>query len=221
MSIKYLFIIALTLCIALQVTTTSAQQLRIACVGNSITYGSGIKDKEINSYPAQLDKMSGEDWQVRNFGVSGATMLKKGDKPYWEQQAFQQAQDFKPDIVIIKLGTNDSKPQNWQYHEEYVKNYLEMIRQFKELSSSPQIFICLPVPAYEVKWGINPEIIKKEMIPAIKKVARKTDSEVINLFKALKDKEEMFPDKIHPNKAGAKLMAETIYEVLVKELSHN
>ena len=61
------------------------EKIRVACVGDSITFGSGIQDRNTNSYPAQLGRLLGEKWETRNFGVSGATLLKNGDKPYWKQ----------------------------------------------------------------------------------------------------------------------------------------
>ena len=71
--------------VAMAVSACGSEPKRVACVGDSITYGSGIKGRETKSYPAQLAGMLGEDYVVKNFGVSGATMLKKGDKPYWKQ----------------------------------------------------------------------------------------------------------------------------------------
>src|SRR4051812_7771397 len=87
-------------------------KIKVACVGDSITFGAGIKDRDKNSYPAQLQGLLGSGYEVKNFGVSGATLLKEGDKPYWKEKAFEAAKKFEPNIVIIKLGTNDSKPQN-------------------------------------------------------------------------------------------------------------
>lgn len=89
------------------------QKVRVACVGNSITYGAGIAAREQNSYPAQLQYYLGEDYEVRNFGVSGCTSLQQGDYPYVQTGAYAQSLEFRPDIILIKLGTNDSKPQNW------------------------------------------------------------------------------------------------------------
>lgn len=88
----------------------------VACVGDSITYGAGIPNRQHNSYPAQLGRMLQEfdsRWECRNYGVSGATLLRNGDLPYVQQSAYQQARAAAPDVVIIKLGTNDSKPVNW------------------------------------------------------------------------------------------------------------
>src|ERR1043165_8271897 len=78
--------------------------IRVACVGDSITYGYGIKDREHDSYPAQLGSLLGKKWEVQNFGVNGATALKKGTRSYSEQKSFQDALLFKPDVVVIQLG---------------------------------------------------------------------------------------------------------------------
>ena len=125
---------------------------RIACVGDSITYGAAIKDRAKNCYPAQLGRMLGEKFDVRNFGVNGATMLKKGDKPYWKLKAYADAHDFQPEVVVIKLGTNDSKPHNWKHKEEYVADYVALIESFQKLESKPTVWVCYPVPAYPGRW---------------------------------------------------------------------
>src|SRR5438270_834071 len=83
--------------------------IKVACVGDSITQGSGLQE---NTYPLQLQRMLGSNYEVRNFGVGGATLLEQGDKPYIQQKLYQDSLAFQPDVVVIMLGTNDSKPQN-------------------------------------------------------------------------------------------------------------
>lgn len=188
--------------------------VRVACVGDSITFGAGIKDRAKNSYPAQLGAMLGEEWEVSNFGVNGATMLKKGDKPYWKQRAFDSALESRPHVVIIKLGTNDTKPQNWKHKAEMASNYKEMIDRFAALETHPKIWICYPVPAFPARWGIRDSIIKDELIPIIADIAEDKDVPVIDLYKPFVGKADLFPDKIHPNAKGAGMMAEMIAEVI-------
>ena len=65
--------------------------IRVACIGNSITYGAGIANREQNSYPAQLQAYLGPDYEVRNFGVSATTLLRSGDYPYVRTAAYRQA----------------------------------------------------------------------------------------------------------------------------------
>jgi len=195
-----------------------SEPIRVACVGDSITYGSGIKDRRKNSYPAQLGKLLGEKWNVRNFGVSGATLLKKGNKPYWQQQAFQDALSFQPHVVIIKLGTNDTKPPNWQFKEDFADDYNDMINEFADLPSKPKIWICLPVPAYSNNWGIRDSVIRTEVIPAIRKIARAKHFPVIDLYQPFRNQMHLFPDNVHPNAQGAFLMAKIIYQAITGEM---
>ena len=190
------------------------QTIRVACIGDSITYGASIKNRIKDCYPAQLGRMLGEKWQVRNFGVSGATMLKKGDLPYWNQKAFKDALAYNPDIVVIKLGTNDTKPQNWKFKDQFTTDCAEMIDRFAELPGNPQLWICQPVPAYGERWGISETIIKNELIPLIKQAARDKFVPVIDLYGPLSNKPELFPDKIHPNAEGAHSIAKEIYATL-------
>lgn len=194
----------------------SFTQIKVACVGDSITFGFTIENREQNSYPDQLGRLLGKNWEVKNFGVICATLLKKGDFPYWKQKAFIDAKDFNPDVVIITLGTNDTKPENWKFKNEYIADYTVMIKEFRELPSKPYIFICLPVPAYAKNWGISDSIIRIDIIPMIKSVSKKNNIPIIDLYKPLNKHAEWFPDKIHPNAKGAREMAKVINKVLLK-----
>ena len=193
-----------------------SEQIRVACVGDSITYGAGIKDRKNMNYPKQLGKLLGKEYEVRNFGNSGSTMLKKGDKPYWKQKEFKAALEYAPNIVIIKLGTNDTKPQNWKHGAEYSVDYKAMISSFTKLSSKPKVYICLPVPVVKTRWGITNEIVIKEIIPAIRKISDQTKSEIIDLNTPFKGKNELIPDSVHPNGAGATVIANTIKKSIKK-----
>ena len=197
-----------------------AEPIRVACVGDSITFGYGIKDRDKLSYPAQLGKLLGNKYEVRNFGVNGHTLLSKGNAPYIKSKAYRDALAFEPQIVIIKLGTNDSKPVNWQYKNEFIPDYLALIQSFQKLKSQPQVFICKPVPVFPERWGITDKIVK-QTLPLIEQVSQKSGATIIDLYSALSHKAELFPDKVHPNEAGATIMAETIAKAIVPSSSNN
>ena len=188
--------------------------IRVACVGDSITYGAGVKDRETNCYPAVLGRMLGAKWEVRNFGVSGATMLKKGDKPYTKQKAFTAALEMKPNVVIIKLGTNDSKPQNWKNKAEFAVDTRDLINEFRKVDPKVRVYLCLPVPAYPGNWGISDGVIRGEVIPLLRAVAKAMQATETDLYTALSGKPQLFPDKVHPNAEGAALMAATVFRAL-------
>ncbi len=193
---------------------TQAQKLKVACVGNSITEGAAIAAGK--KYPDQLQALLGEGYDVRNYGLGGRTLLKKGNRPYWSEPKYQELLQWAPDIVVIKLGTNDSKPVNWQYKDSFVTDYIAFVESFRQLASHPKIYLCYPIPAYENKFTISGEVIKKEIIPDVKKVAKKTHSRVIDLYRPLLDKPEVLYDGVHPNADGARLIANAVYKSIRK-----
>ena len=188
--------------------------IRVACVGDCITFGAGVENRETNCYPVVLAKLLGSRFDVRNFGVSGATLLKNGDLPYWKLPQFEQLTDFAPQVIILALGTNDSKPQNWRYREQFAGDLRALLDHFAARPSHPKIWVCFPPPVYETKWGINEDTVSGEIIPLIKQIAKERNVPTIDLHQALSDRPEYFPDKIHPNATGAGMMAMTIFTAL-------
>lgn len=195
----------------------SKDAVRVACIGNSITYGHGIKERTHDSYPAVLGRLLGKGYNVRNFGMCGTTLLNKGDFPYCEQQVFKDALAFNPGIVIIKLGTNDSKSFNWKYKSDFKKDLQSLIDTLYTLPARPKIFLCYPAKVYQTGNRINDSIIFNEIIPKIKDVANYNNLPIIDLHSATDKIPDLFPDNIHPNEEGAALLAKIIYDALMKQ----
>jgi lysophospholipase L1-like esterase len=72
-------------------------KIKVACVGDSITQGVGTILAK--SYPKQLGIFLGSEFEVGNFGISGATMLRGGDKPYSQQLEYQE--QFPPLSLLL------------------------------------------------------------------------------------------------------------------------
>lgn len=187
--------------------------VKVACVGDSITKGFGTGSG--NSWPEQLGRMLGKDWEVRNFGVSGTTLMNSGDKPYQKQAAFGNAKAFNPDVVVIMLGTNDTKPDNWKkFQADFEADLTDMAKQFLALSGKPRIFLCHPpyIPGGG-NWGIN-EPSTLEEIPVIARVAKTMKLGLVDVHGSLKGKDRMIPDKVHPNAEGAGVIAGAVFKAL-------
>ena len=195
---------SLLLFLASLVPLSAAEPIKVACVGDSITAGVGA-DKG-KSYPAQLQTLLGGGYTVGNFGVSGRTLLSKGDRPYVKEKAYQAALAMKPDIVIIMLGTNDTKPQNWRFQKEFEADYKALVESFKRLDSKPQVFLCRPSPGPEKPGNIYEGDLVK-LRPRIDKLAASLGCKVIDMNAALAGKPGMLADTVHPNTAGAAELA--------------
>ncbi len=212
--LKILSILTLLFCVC----TSHAQAIRIACVGDSITYGAYIKNREKDSYPAQLGKILGEKFDVKNFGFNGATTLFKGNFPYVKTKRYANALKFNPNIVIIKLGTNDSKAINIKYADtDFEKDLSSIIESFKALPTNPKIYLCIPVPAFMNGKNIDADRVKNIIIPKVKNVAKKYGLKTINLYDVFDGKGKLFPDKIHPNEEGAKIIATEISKHIIEK----
>lgn len=211
---RFLF---LSLVIAgIMLSSCGTKQIKVACVGDSITEGSGIKLKSKYTYPIMLDNILPENYSVLNCGKSGATMLKASKRPYWSCLEFANVFAFEPDIIIIKLGTNDSKIENWN-EENFYADYQTMIDTFKTIPGNPEIFVCSPVPAYNSSWNISDSVIYNGVIPVVKKIADQNKLKLIDLYGPFGGLPQLFSDGIHPNEEGAAFMAKTIAPYILKE----
>jgi lysophospholipase L1-like esterase len=195
-------------------TGPATRPIRVACVGDSITFGMSIKDPAHDGYPAQLQRLLGDGYAVANFGYNGATLLSHGDKPYVKQKPYAAALADRADVVVIVLGTNDSKPQNWAHASEFAADYAALIRAFRDANPAVQVYVGEPPPAFPGKWGINETVIAREVCPDVKRVAASNGATVIDLQAPLLDDAADFRDTVHPNAAVAGKLAKAVFEAI-------
>jgi alpha-L-fucosidase 2 len=181
-------------------------EIKIACVGDSITEGWGLEDQSRSAYPVMLDKYLGDGYSVLNCGRSAATLQKKGDLPFWDCKEFYDVFAYEPDMIVIMLGTNDTKAQNWN-HESFISDYQALIDTFNTIPAIPEIYVCLPVPVFETSWGINDSTLTNAIIPILKEAAGRNSLRVIDLYHPMIGERGNFPDNIHPNEEAAEKMA--------------
>ena len=197
-------------------TCAYAQQkkIKVACVGNSITYGSGVANREVNAYPVKLQGMLGEEYEVGNFGKPGATLLNKGHRPYTQQQEYKDAIDFAGDIVVIHLGINDTDPRNWpNYQDEFIEDYRSLIKDFREANPKARFLIARMTPLSDRHWRYESGTRDwhEQIQEAIACVARAEGIQMINFFEPLHPYPFILEDAIHPNAEGAEMLAKIVY----------
>jgi MYXO-CTERM domain-containing protein len=200
--------------------STAGAQIKVACVGDSITAGAGSTAG--NDYPAVLGRLLGAGWQVRNFGDSGKTMMKMPANPagesYWLQPTYPASKTFAPAIVVIMLGTNDSKTANWRGgNNMYDADYRAMIGEYQALPSKPKVFAVLPPPSTMPSFTIDGAVIRDQIVPIIRKIARDLPSvSLIDVFDAYLPTPDQYltADGVHPNDKGHALLAQTVGKAL-------
>ena len=206
-------------------------RIRVACVGDSITYGCFCAGQPWNSYPSQLGRLLGDAYQVVNYGamlcvpmmtlhVINRTLTKSGDHPYTAEELYLKSMEFRPDIVLIMLGTNDTKPYNWD-PEAYKRDMIDMIDSYRSLDPQPQVFIMLPPPAFEVRgkvmWDIRADVLENELLPILREIADENGVPLIDTYSPFLEQSKLFIDGVHPTPDGAGLLARTVYDAIENE----
>ena len=210
--LRNIYLLTLLLTFSMQ-----AQKIKVACVGNSVTYGTGVAERELNSYPSQLQKFLGNGYEVANFGYPGATVLKQGHKPYWENPIFEDSKSFLPNLVVLHLGLNDQGNNNWPEHKgEFVSDYLDLIQQYRSLPSSPQIIICKMSPSFSGHHWFEEGMREnyQEIQAKIDTIGKRAGVSIIDLQDPLYRFPEYYVDDLHPSREGATIIANKIYRFI-------
>lgn len=205
------------LSIVINLNVLANTPIKVACIGNSVTYGAGLSNRQLDAYPAQLQKLLGSDYQVENFGRNGATLLKKGHNPYYKTEEFNKALAFNADIAIIHLGLNDTDPRNWpNFKDDFEADYAWLLDTLRKQNPFIKLYVSRLTPIFSEHprfksgtrnwyWQIQ------ERIPEI---AKANHAKLIDLNSALYNRPDLFPDNLHPIKEGAAIIARTVYQNL-------
>lgn len=198
-------------------------QIKVALVGDSVTYGHSIKNWPKNNYPALLSDALGEEYCVKSYGVSGSTVQPGGDQPYNITKAYTWSHEFEADILVFMLGSNDSKPENWQGTEKFKKEYIKLLNSYTEAENPPIVLLCTPPTAYFPEgvteglsnYDVQPLIIE-EIAEIVKEVANEKDYMLININDLTANRRDLFgKDNVHPNNSGAKEIASAVYKHII------
>ena len=208
------FLLSLLLLLS-TVSATARKVVRVACVGNSITYGTGIANRERDAYPSQLQRLLGKDFVVGNFGKPGATLLRHGHRPYFQQTEFRDALQFKADIAVIHLGINDTDPRNWpNFRDEFASDYVALMDSFRKVNPKVRIILArlTPIRYDHPRFDSGTELWRREISQTIERIAQAQGLELIDFYQPLIAHPDWLSDGIHPDPRGAKALAETVYK---------
>lgn len=190
--------------------------IRVACVGDSITYGALIDFRERYSYPAQLQQMLGDGYEVKNFGAPGYAVQHDSALSYWNQPLMAESAEFEPDIVLFMLGTNDANDQNWYNARVFLHDYREMIQWYRDLPSAPAVYLLSP-PPYFLEASSDSQMAARinNIAELLRRMVVYDPWPLIDVHAATSERPELFlEDHLHPNTDGYKVIAKTVYAAL-------
>lgn len=187
--------------------------IKVACVGDSITYGHGTEPREEKHYPLLLQKLLGETWIVENFGVSGSIAQSVGDLPYVTTPEFYESLAFDADVLVLMLGTNDSKSRNWTSPDAFRADYEALISEYLEGNPDMQIVLCTCCTVFDNSYDI-----RESRVSIINNIVRTIAEEhgypLVDVQTLTLEHPEWFPDGVHPSNDGAAAIAQAVAEVL-------
>ncbi len=202
--------------IAMCTVSCNDEPVRVACMGDSITYGHGIADRENDTYPGILKQKLGKKYEVRNFGVCGVTAMDGTDMPYINEQEYRNALEFNPHLVILMLGTNDTKPYNWKDRSKFKADMKAMIDTLRSLPAKPEIWLMLPTPVTSHAFFIDGSIIDSEIVPAVRELAQEESLPFVDLNTPFQGKEQYFMDTVHPTEQGDSIIADIVFNTVFR-----
>ncbi len=189
--------------------------IKISCIGDSITYGLNIENPDEDSYPNQLQMMLADQYLGNpDLGRSGAAVWRSSPLPYNTTIQFKNAKDGAADIQIVCLGSNDTVNQiNDSFKEQFIKDYLTLLTELKKGSPTARTFVCMIPPIFGAENATFAEKVP-EINNLVIEVSNRFGASVIDLNTPFVSREDLFSDGIHPNEAGAGLIAEIVYNAI-------
>ena len=183
--------------------------VRIACVGDSIVYGYGVeKHIDTDAWPSVLQKMLGNAFQVRNYGLCGTGAIAENGLPYWKTLRYRQSLLDQPEIVLILLGTNDARTDVWN-EAAYQSGIQKMGSDYTSLSSHPKIIYMMSPEVFPDEYGnigfeISGKLLDQGVHPAQKRLF---PEDSIDLYSLFMNHREYFVDGVHPDREGNRIIA--------------
>lgn len=193
-------------------------QIKIACVGDSTTYGHGISGWPGNNYPAVLQNLLGDAYHVNNYGVSSFAVQESADRSYRTLPHYQESIAYDADYVVFMMGSNDSKPHNWKGADAFREDLLSLLDTYGD----SEILLCTLPAAFFLEGqteGVTNHDIQPLIVNEIAEITREVAAErgytLIDIHALTARHPEWFEkDGVHPSNEGAAAIAREIYAVL-------
>ena len=199
-------------------------QIKVACIGDSITYGHGISGWPENNYPAVLQALLGDGYHVQNFGVSGRAVHDNSDQPYRALQQYQDSLAYGADIIVFMMGSNDTKPENWFGEDAFRAALTDLLDDYTQGEKKPEIYICTTPACFFLEDSAG-ELTSFDLRPAyadiaagiVQEAAGELGYPVIDIHALTQANPDWFAkDGVHPNNDGAAAIAKAVCDAITE-----
>lgn len=197
-----------------------AGKIHVAAIGDSNTYGAGVLLKGRNrwSYPAQLARLLGDRYQVLNYGLNRSTLQRDGDWPYAANRFAEASLRARADIVLIMLGTNDARGDNWNA-EAYESELADFARRYSADGTST-VYLLTPPIAFSNRRGVSGRTVAEEVVPIVRRVAEQESLPLTDVFDVTERGVPAHRDGIHLGADASRLVAEAVAATITTEQDH-
>ena len=157
---------------------------KVLWMGDSITQGFGPL-RSAHTYVSVANRLL--NYEVLNQGIGGYV---------YDKNVLMQMYDYKPDKIIISMGTNQFGTESMEGIEEYYE-------LLKEIYGNTPVLCILPLWRGDVPDGL-PTLIK--FCNNLRAIVEKYDNiTIVDGFKLVPHLPEYFIDKLHPNCLGSEV----------------
>lgn len=208
-------------------------EVKIACLGDSITAAANLEDEENYqqyAYPARMRELLGAQ-EVYNLGIGGSSIGR-----YWADAYVDRYQEIPEDtdIIIVMGGTNDgfcvSEKEFGNLEERAYRTFCgdldELMRGLKENYPDAEVFFVTPLPNILQDYLMSERdylLPQKQFVDVIITLAKEYGYNVIDLYNSnILDSHDAnvvadyVPDGVHGNHDGYQIIAEHFAAELVQ-----
>lgn len=215
---------------------------KIVCLGDSITEGFGLEERE--SYPYLLQQELGDAYEVINVGATAHCvtneLLPDGrvmGLPYVRTEKYARGIAERGDIYIVLLGTNDAQDgmlddgsaiDPWgnifSRRDNFIMHYERILADIRRANPAAKIYIGRPTPVLDCIWPKHQQKYLDVILEKIDEIGRRNpDVTVFDLYSAFRAKGEAWleriyqADHLHPGPEGARLIAQLVRDTLLAD----
>ncbi|KXT78668.1 putative xylanase [Streptococcus sp. DD13] len=172
-------------------------------------------DRSKESYPAYLLAELGSFFRIANYGLAGRSLQSSSDFPYFQEKNAQASLSSQANLVLLMLGTNDTRPQYWE-KERFEMEYRSRLASYASMTSHPEIFLLIPPFIPTSRYGLDNHVLAHSIRPFLKQLGQELSLPVVDLYELTENKGELYSDGVHLNAKGNQVVGHALAQAILQ-----